>query len=146
MAGISWRTWTWTRRALIGLCGAVLLLPAALVVIRRGDWDDGTPPVLLPYAAGAGLVVLGVLLALRPWWAAALAGPLATGLTETHAELGRGGSPAWPEDNADFPHLPPVIQIGHVLHGEGLTAVAVSGHRVPGTDHRAVVAELAVTG
>ncbi|MEU1424673.1 hypothetical protein [Kitasatospora sp. NPDC005751] len=102
--------------------------------------------VLLPYAAVAGLVVPGVLLALRPWWAAALAGLPATGLTDTHAELGRGGSPARPEDDADFPRLPPVIQIGHVLRGEGLTAVAVSGHRVPGTDHRAVVAELAVTG
>ncbi|MFI8082356.1 hypothetical protein ACIF6L_16395 [Kitasatospora sp. NPDC086009] len=102
--------------------------------------------VLLPYAAVAGLVVPGVLLALRPWWAAALAGLPATGLTNSHAELGRGGSPARPEDNADFPHLPPVIQIGHVLRGEGLTVVAVSGHRVPGTDHRAVVAELAVTG
>ncbi|MFD0279861.1 endonuclease/exonuclease/phosphatase family protein [Kitasatospora sp. NPDC127111] len=71
---------------------------------------------------------------------------LATGLTDTHAELGRGGSPTWPEDNADFPYLPPVIQIDHVLHGDALTAVSVAEHRVPGTDHRAVVAELAVTG
>ncbi|MFF2041403.1 endonuclease/exonuclease/phosphatase family protein [Kitasatospora sp. NPDC058170] len=71
---------------------------------------------------------------------------LATGLTDTHAELGRGGSPTWPEDNADFPFLPPVIQIDHVLHGGALSAVAVEEHTVPGTDHRAVVAELAVTG
>ncbi|MEU6236584.1 endonuclease/exonuclease/phosphatase family protein [Kitasatospora sp. NPDC047058] len=71
---------------------------------------------------------------------------LATGLTDTHAELGRGVSPTWPEDNADFPYLPPVIQIDHVLHGDALTAVSVAEHRVPGTDHRAVVAELAVTG
>ncbi|MFF1795130.1 hypothetical protein ACFVXQ_13085 [Kitasatospora sp. NPDC058263] len=49
--------------------------------------------VLLPYAAVAGLVVPGVLLALRPWWAAALAGLLATGLTDTHAGLGRAVRP-----------------------------------------------------
>ncbi|MFF1903694.1 endonuclease/exonuclease/phosphatase family protein [Kitasatospora sp. NPDC058218] len=324
VAGRTW--WRWTRRALIGLCGAGLVLPAVLVATRLGGWDDGTalalPVVLLPYAAVGTLVVLGVLLALRSWWAAGLAGLLAvvqlcwlvprfvpeggtvaadaprlrvatsnaylgqvdaealvrlvreqrvdvlaveelrgsaaaaleragiaellphrqlppghdtalysrlplaplgdsapaaaraqvaaevsvggrtvrltavhtyyplgdagrwsadfedlraaaegstrnavllgdfnatldhapmrdllaTGLTDTHAELGRGGSPTWPEDNADFPHLPPMIQIDHVLHGEALTAVAVSEHRVPGTDHRAVVAELAVTG
>ncbi|MFB7616028.1 endonuclease/exonuclease/phosphatase family protein [Kitasatospora sp. NPDC056181] len=71
---------------------------------------------------------------------------LATGLTDTHAELGRGVSPTWPEDNAGFPYLPPVIQIDHVLHGDALTAVSVAEHRLPGTDHRAVVAELAVTG
>ncbi|WP_241002328.1 endonuclease/exonuclease/phosphatase family protein [Streptomyces sp. CB01881] len=71
---------------------------------------------------------------------------LATGLTDTHAELGRGVSPTWPEDNAGYPYLPPVIQIDHVLHGDALTAVSVAEHRLPGTDHRAVVAELAVTG
>ncbi|MFJ6137084.1 endonuclease/exonuclease/phosphatase family protein [Kitasatospora sp. NPDC092286] len=71
---------------------------------------------------------------------------LATGLADTHAELGRGGAPTWPEDNADFPFLPPVIQIDHVLHGDALSAVSVAEHTVPGADHRAVVAELAVTG
>lgn len=39
-----------------------------------------------------------------------------------------------------------MIQIDHVLHGEALRAVSVTEHRVRGTDHRAVVAELAVTG
>ncbi|MER8185077.1 endonuclease/exonuclease/phosphatase family protein [Kitasatospora sp. NPDC094015] len=71
---------------------------------------------------------------------------LATGLTDTHAELGRGGSPTWPVHNDDFPLLPPLIQIDHVLHGAALTAVDVSEHTLPGSDHRAVVAELALTG
>ncbi|MGW4898609.1 endonuclease/exonuclease/phosphatase family protein [Kitasatospora sp. NPDC004240] len=69
---------------------------------------------------------------------------LDTGLTDTHAELGSGLAPTWPENNDDFPLLPPVIQIDHVLHGDGLTAVDVSEHTLDGTDHRAVVAELAV--
>lgn len=68
---------------------------------------------------------------------------LGVGLTDSHAELGRGGAGTWP---ADRPVLPPVIQIDHVLHGDALTAVSVSEHTLPGTDHRAVVAELAVTG
>ncbi|KIQ67193.1 hypothetical protein TR51_00250 [Kitasatospora griseola] len=69
---------------------------------------------------------------------------LATGLTDTHAELGTGLMPTWPEHNRDFPHLPPVIQIDHVLHGRALRAVSVAEYTLAGTDHRAVVAELAV--
>ncbi|MEV6606757.1 endonuclease/exonuclease/phosphatase family protein [Kutzneria sp. NPDC051319] len=62
---------------------------------------------------------------------------LAAGLIDTHAELGRGWAPTWP---ADFP----LVQIDHVLHGPGLAAVSASEHLLPGTDHRAVVAELAL--
>ncbi|MGW6918610.1 endonuclease/exonuclease/phosphatase family protein [Kitasatospora sp. NPDC054939] len=69
---------------------------------------------------------------------------LGTGLTDAHAALGRGGAPTWPESNDDFPLLPPVIQIDHVLYGPGLAAVDVSEHTLAGADHRAVVAELAV--
>jgi endonuclease/exonuclease/phosphatase (EEP) superfamily protein YafD len=65
---------------------------------------------------------------------------LAAGLTDTHAELGRW-APTWP---ADRTLLPPLIQLDHVLHGGGLSAVSVSEHKIAGTDHRAVVAELAL--
>ncbi|WP_210407833.1 endonuclease/exonuclease/phosphatase family protein [Allokutzneria sp. NRRL B-24872] len=61
---------------------------------------------------------------------------LAAGLSDAHAELGRGWAPTWPADR-------PVIQIDHVLHGRSLRAVSASEHTLPGTDHRAVVAELA---
>ncbi|MFE7558865.1 endonuclease/exonuclease/phosphatase family protein [Kitasatospora sp. NPDC057500] len=71
---------------------------------------------------------------------------LGTGLTDSHEELGRGVAPTWPVSNSYFPGLWPVIQIDHVLHGEALRAVSVAEHTVRGTDHRAVVAELAVTG
>ncbi|MFI1933255.1 endonuclease/exonuclease/phosphatase family protein [Streptomyces sp. NPDC020330] len=66
---------------------------------------------------------------------------LAAGLTDTHAELGRGWAPTWPVGHA---LLPPVVQLDHVLHGPGLAGVSVSEHSVPGTDHRAVVATLAL--
>ncbi|MFJ8045802.1 endonuclease/exonuclease/phosphatase family protein [Kitasatospora sp. NPDC096147] len=71
---------------------------------------------------------------------------LGAGLADTHEELGRGLVPTWPEGYHDLPWLPPVIQIDHVLHGEALRPVAVSEHELTGTDHRAVVAELALTG
>ncbi len=69
---------------------------------------------------------------------------LGTGLTDTHAELGAGLFPTWPEDNRDLPFLPPVIQIDHVLHGGRLSAVSVEEFALARTDHRAVVAELGV--
>ncbi|MFD8598207.1 endonuclease/exonuclease/phosphatase family protein [Kitasatospora sp. NPDC059646] len=71
---------------------------------------------------------------------------LATGLSDSHAELGAGLFPTWPEHNRDLPFLPPLIQIDHVLHGERLAAVSVDEFTLARTDHRAVVAELAVRG
>ncbi|MFJ8109142.1 endonuclease/exonuclease/phosphatase family protein [Streptomyces sp. NPDC096132] len=66
---------------------------------------------------------------------------LASGLTDTHAELGRGWARTWP---ADRTLVPPLIQLDHVLHGSGLAGVSVGERTVPGTDHRAVVAVLAL--
>jgi endonuclease/exonuclease/phosphatase (EEP) superfamily protein YafD len=66
---------------------------------------------------------------------------LASGLRDTHAELGRGWAPTWPVGK---PLLPPLIQLDHVLHGSGLAGVSVGERTVPGTDHRAVVAVLAL--
>ncbi|GAA3502719.1 endonuclease/exonuclease/phosphatase family protein [Streptomyces prasinosporus] len=66
---------------------------------------------------------------------------LAAGLTDTHAELGRGWARTWPVGH-DL--VPPLIQLDHVLHGSGLAGVSVGERTVPGTDHRAVVAVLAL--
>ncbi|MFF4658508.1 endonuclease/exonuclease/phosphatase family protein [Streptomyces sp. NPDC001381] len=66
---------------------------------------------------------------------------LASGLTDTHAELGRGWVRTWP---AGRTLLPALIQLDHVLHGSGLAGVSVGERTVPGTDHRAVVAVLAL--
>ncbi|MFF2117314.1 endonuclease/exonuclease/phosphatase family protein [Kitasatospora sp. NPDC058184] len=68
---------------------------------------------------------------------------IGTGLTDTHEELGAGLFPTWPQDHPDY-RVPAVIQIDHILHGPALTAVDVSEHALPRSDHRAVVAELAV--
>ncbi|MER5217963.1 endonuclease/exonuclease/phosphatase family protein [Streptomyces sp. NPDC002838] len=66
---------------------------------------------------------------------------LASGLTDTHAELGHGWVRTWP---AGKTLLPPLVQLDHVLHGSGLTGVSVGERTVPGTDHRAVIAVLAL--
>lgn len=63
------------------------------------------------------------------------------GLTDTHAELGDGWVRTWP---VGLGFLPPLVQLDHVLHGSGLAAVSVGERTVPGTDHRAVVAVLAL--
>ncbi|MEV1006943.1 endonuclease/exonuclease/phosphatase family protein [Streptomyces sp. NPDC049881] len=66
---------------------------------------------------------------------------LAAGLADVHDELGQGWAPTWPEGR----WYPPLIQLDHVLHGPGLAAVSVHEAAVKGSDHRAVVAELALT-
>ncbi|MEU0188040.1 endonuclease/exonuclease/phosphatase family protein [Streptomyces sp. NPDC006207] len=66
---------------------------------------------------------------------------LAAGLTDTQAELGQGLARTWPVGRA---LVPPLIQLDHVLHGSGLVGVSAGERTVPGTDHRAVVAELAL--
>jgi endonuclease/exonuclease/phosphatase (EEP) superfamily protein YafD len=65
---------------------------------------------------------------------------LAAGLTDAHEELGRGWAATWPTNH----RLPPLLQLDHVLHSSGLVAVAASEYTLLGTDHRAVVAELAL--
>ncbi len=92
-------------------------------------------------AAGSDLVVLGDFNATLDH--APMRSLLAAGLVDTHAELGRGWAPTWPVSGSP---LPPLIQIDHVLHGRGLAGVSASEHTLPGTDHRAVIAELALLG
>lgn len=66
---------------------------------------------------------------------------LATGLRDAHDERGRGLARTWP---AAFP----LLHLDHVLVRDAaaaeLAVLAVREVRVPGSDHRAVVADLAV--
>ncbi|MGW6059337.1 endonuclease/exonuclease/phosphatase family protein [Streptomyces sp. NPDC055189] len=67
---------------------------------------------------------------------------LASGeLTDTHAELGEGWTSTWPTGKG---LLPPLLHLDHVLHGSGLAGISVDERTIPDTDHRAVIATLAV--
>lgn len=63
------------------------------------------------------------------------------GLIDLHAERGEGLASTWPANKS---LLPPLVQLDHVLHGSGLAGVTVDERTMPGTDHRAVIATLAL--
>ena len=85
------------------------------------------------------VVVLGDLNGDRD--AGAVRALLRTGLRDVHDERGRGLARTWPA-------AVPLLHLDHVLVRDGqrarLGAVRVEEVRLPGTDHRAVVADLAV--
>lgn len=71
---------------------------------------------------------------------------LATGLRDAAEEANAGWQPTWPADRGfhGLP-LPPAVAIDHVLVGTGATAVRTTTRPVEGTDHLALVAELATS-
>ncbi|WP_336208169.1 endonuclease/exonuclease/phosphatase family protein [Nonomuraea sp. LPB2021202275-12-8] len=62
------------------------------------------------------------------------------GYKDAAAQVGAGLIPTWPSNK----RIPPIITIDHVLVDHRVGVKAVSVHDVPGTDHRAVFAELTV--
>jgi endonuclease/exonuclease/phosphatase (EEP) superfamily protein YafD len=71
---------------------------------------------------------------------AALRRLLDRGYLDAADQAGEGLTPTWPANK----RLPPVITIDHVLADRRVGVREVSVHTVPGTDHRAVFAELSV--
>jgi endonuclease/exonuclease/phosphatase (EEP) superfamily protein YafD len=68
---------------------------------------------------------------------------LATGLRDAAESTNAGWQPTWP--TSGFKNLPiPVAAIDHVLVGKDLAAIRTRVFDIPGTDHRALVADLAV--
>jgi len=63
---------------------------------------------------------------------------IATGYSDAAAQVGAGLHSTWPVGR----HIPPPVTIDHVLADERIGIRAVSVHTIPGTDHRAVFAEL----
>ncbi|KAA2255493.1 endonuclease/exonuclease/phosphatase family protein [Solihabitans fulvus] len=131
---------TWPQTAAeVTVGGRTVRLVAVHTYYPAGDPDRWTRDMTaLRAEAGPDAVVLGDFNATLDH--APMRALLDAGLVDTHAELGRGWAPTWPADGA----LPPLLQLDHVLHGSGLAGVSVREQTLPGTDHRAVVAELAV--
>jgi endonuclease/exonuclease/phosphatase (EEP) superfamily protein YafD len=65
---------------------------------------------------------------------------LETGLTDAAEATGKGLTPTWPV-NSPFP---PFVALDHVLVSGGITVLGFDRVLVPGTDHAAVVARLAL--
>lgn len=63
---------------------------------------------------------------------------LDSGYDDAGATLGDGLTPTWPTDR----RVPPLVTIDHVLADERIGIRDYSVHDVPGSDHRAVYAEL----
>lgn len=63
---------------------------------------------------------------------------LDSGYTDAADAAGKGLSPTWPAGRA----FPPPVTIDHVLADERIEVGDVSIHEIPGSDHRAVLAEL----
>ncbi|GAA3202935.1 endonuclease/exonuclease/phosphatase family protein [Nonomuraea roseoviolacea] len=71
---------------------------------------------------------------------APMRGVLSRGYKDAADQVGAGLVPTWPANK----RVPPIITIDHVLVDHRVGVREVSVHTVPGTDHRAVFAELAV--
>lgn len=63
---------------------------------------------------------------------------LASGYTDAADAAGAGLTPTWPAGRL----FPPPVTIDHVLADERIEIGGVSIHEIPGSDHRAVLAEL----
>jgi endonuclease/exonuclease/phosphatase (EEP) superfamily protein YafD len=63
---------------------------------------------------------------------------IGTGYVDAAAQVGEGLRPTWPQGR----RFPPPVTIDHVLVDHRIGVRAVSVHPMPGTDHRAVFAEL----
>lgn len=67
---------------------------------------------------------------------------LDTGYTDAASATGQGLNPTWPQGRS----LPPLVTIDHVLTDARGGAVGVQVFDVPGSDHRALFADLRVQG
>jgi endonuclease/exonuclease/phosphatase family metal-dependent hydrolase len=66
---------------------------------------------------------------------------ISTGLTDAAAARGESLDMTWSQFT--FP-LPPLIRIDHVLTGPGVVVTSIHTEPGPGSDHRALLAQVAV--
>lgn len=88
--------------------------------------------------SGGRLVIAGDLNATRQH--AAYRDLLDHGLRDAHAERGRGRARSWPTGRV----LPPFALLDHVLVSDEVAVLDAGTAPIPGSDHRAVTAQLAV--
>ncbi|MCK2220155.1 hypothetical protein MF672_041115 [Actinomadura sp. ATCC 31491] len=100
------------------------------------DWDTALGSLPPPTPSGAVRVLAGDFNASLDH--RAFRELLERGYVDAAAQAGKGLVPTWP----NFRPVPPIIAIDHVLADERVAVNEVEFADVPGTDHRAVFAEL----
>ncbi|MCK2220248.1 endonuclease/exonuclease/phosphatase family protein [Actinomadura sp. ATCC 31491] len=115
----------------------VVVHPVAPVPSTVPEWHDGVATLPPAPASGPPRVLAGDFNATLDH--AVLRDLLGTGYTDAAAATGEGLVPTWP-----MRRFPPLVAIDHVLTDGRAGAVAVRIHDVPGSDHRALFADLRV--
>jgi endonuclease/exonuclease/phosphatase (EEP) superfamily protein YafD len=73
-------------------------------------------------------------------WVPAVGELFGAGLTSAHEAKGFGLSSSWPEAS----WVPIFMRLDHVLYNKDVAATSVVDAVIPGSDHRAIVADLAL--
>ncbi|TDD07511.1 endonuclease/exonuclease/phosphatase family protein [Nonomuraea deserti] len=114
----------------------VVVHPVAPVPSTVPEWHAGLAALPPAPAAGPPRILAGDFNATLDH--AVFRRLLATGYTDAAAATGQGLVPTWPKGRG----LPPLVAIDHVLTDGRAGAVAVQVHDLPGSDHRALFADL----
>jgi endonuclease/exonuclease/phosphatase (EEP) superfamily protein YafD len=116
----------------------VVVHPVAPVPSTVPEWEAGIATLPPAPATGPPRVLAGDFNATLDH--AVFRELLSTGYTDAAAATGRGLVPTWPKGRG----LPPLVAIDHVLTDSRAWAVGVQVHDLPGSDHRALFADLRV--
>ncbi|GGO66973.1 endonuclease/exonuclease/phosphatase family protein [Nonomuraea cavernae] len=116
----------------------VVVHPVAPVPPTVPEWEAGIATLPPAPAAGPPRLLAGDFNATLDH--AVFRRLLATGYTDAAAATGQGLVPTWPAGRG----LPPLVAIDHVLGDARVRPVAVQVHDLPGSDHRALFADLRV--
>ncbi|HTJ34272.1 MAG TPA: endonuclease/exonuclease/phosphatase family protein [Dactylosporangium sp.] len=108
--------------------------------LRTGAWSANLAEQHLPDPSGPPRILLGDLNATLDH--ALLRRLLRAGYRDAAAERGRGLSPTWPYRTETLPFWTPPVTLDHVLADRRVGVREFGTRRTPGSDHRAVVAEL----
>ncbi|WP_240777431.1 endonuclease/exonuclease/phosphatase family protein [Nonomuraea basaltis] len=115
----------------------VVVHPVAPVPSTVPEWEAGVGTLPPAPSSGAPRILAGDFNATLDH--AVFRRLLGTGYTDAAAATGQGLVPTWP-----MRRFPPLVAIDHVLTDGRAGAVGVQIHDVPGSDHRALFADLRV--
>ena len=104
------------------------------------DWNEGWKAILAALRKDDGLVIAAgdFNMTQNHHWYGELK---KSGFVSAHEERGRGNAKTWPQGRKL-----PMIRIDQVFHSAGVVCLSIREGRGQGSDHRPVIAELAIVG